>query len=56
MEMTEELKGQLMASGLSKQQVNSSTAKAVVDFLMNADGKALIQEARRIAAEKQSTR
>ena len=45
MEITEELKEQLMASGLSKQQVNSSTAKAVVEFLMDADEKALIREA-----------
>ena len=47
MEITEEMKKQLMAAGLNKQQANSSTAKAVVEFLMNADEKTLIQEAQR---------
>ena len=47
MEITEELKEQMMAAGLMKQQANSSTARAVVEFLMNADEKTLIQEAQR---------
>ena len=54
MEITEEMKKQLMAAGLNKQQANSSTAKAVVEFLMNADEKTLIQEAQRQVNEMRS--
>ena len=54
MKITDELKEQLMAAGLNKQQVNSSTAKAVVDFLMNADEKILLQEAQRQVNEMKS--
>ena len=53
MEISEEMKKQLMAAGLNKQQANSSTAKAVVEFLMNADEKTLIQEAQRQVNEMQ---
>ena len=34
------MKGQLMAIGLSKQQVSSATADAIVNYLMNEDEKA----------------
>ena len=44
--MTEDMKEKLMAIGLTKQQASSATAEAVVHFLMNADEKTLIQEAR----------
>ena len=44
--MTEDMKEKLMAIGLTKQQASSATAEAVVNFLMNADEKTLIQEAR----------
>ena len=54
MEISKELKEQLMAFGLNKQQVNSSTAKAVAEFLMNADEKTLIQEAQRQVTEMSS--
>ena len=47
MKITEEMKEQLMATGLKKQQINSSTAETVVEFFMNHDEKVLIQEAQR---------
>ena len=52
--ITEQMKGQLMAIGLSKQQVSSATADAIVNYLMNEDEKALIQEARNRVAEMYS--
>lgn len=45
--LTEETKNQLMAAGLSKQQVNSQTTEALFNIFMNEDEKILIQEARR---------
>lgn len=44
--ITEHMKEQLVAAGLSKQQANSATAEAVINFLMNEDEKTLIHEAR----------
>ena len=44
--ITEAMKKQLMAAGLSKQQVNSATADAVINAIMNEDEKTLIREAR----------
>lgn len=44
--ISEQMREQLMAAtGLTKQQVNSATAEAVVNFLMPDNAKALIQEA-----------
>ncbi len=43
--ISEEMKEQLMVAGLTKQQVNSTTADTVVNFLMPDNAKALIQEA-----------
>ena len=42
----EEMKKRLMAFGLSKQQVESPTADKIVNGLMSADDKILIQEAK----------
>ena len=44
--ITEQMKEQLMAIGLSKQQVSSATADVLVNYLMHEDEKALIQEAK----------
>lgn len=53
--ITEEMKKQLMvAAGLTKQQVNNATADAIVNYLMNAEEKVLIQEAQRQVKEMQS--
>lgn len=49
--ITEQMKEQLMAAGLSKQQATSATAEAVVNYLMNEDEKVLIQEAKNQVAE-----
>ena len=45
--MTEELKKQLMAAGLTKQQAASVTAETLVNLFMQEDGKTLIAEAKR---------
>lgn len=44
--LTEQMKEQLLAAGLTKTQATSATAEAVVNVLMNADEKTLIKEAR----------
>lgn len=51
--ITEQMKEQLMAIGLTKQQAASATAEAVVNYLMNDDGKILIQEAQNQVTEMQ---
>ena len=45
--ITEEMKEQLIAAGLTKQQANSILTEAVVSYLVNADEKTLVQEAQR---------
>ena len=44
--ISENMKEQLVALGLKKQQAESTTAEVLVNLLMNDDGKALIQEAK----------
>ena len=44
--ISNEMKGQLMALGLNKQQADSITADVIINRLMNDDGKMLIQEAK----------
>ena len=45
---------QLISAGLTKQQATSVTAEAVTNFLMNEDGKKLIQEAQWQVSEMQA--
>ncbi len=52
--MTDDLIRQLMASGLSKQQASSVTAKTLVRLFMKEDGKILIAEAQRQVSEMQT--
>lgn len=51
--ISEEMKTALMAVGLSKQQATSTTAEAVINFMMNGDEKIILQEARNQVAEMQ---
>ena len=52
--MTDDLVRQLMAEGLSKQQVSSVTAETLVRLFMKEDGKILIKEAQRQVTEMQA--
>ncbi len=49
--ITDQMKEKLIAHGLSKQQVTSATAEAVINALMNDDEKTLIQEAKNQVTE-----
>lgn len=44
--LSDDMIKRLIASGISKQQANSSTADVVANFFMNEDEKTLIREAR----------
>ena len=51
--ITELMRNQLLALGLSKQQATSSTADIIINHLIPDDGKLLIQEAKNQVAEMQ---